>query len=196
MLKNDNKPVSRKSNIVVQDFGNEILIYDLTENKAFNLNETSAMVWQLCDGNKTVSDIAGNLSGRFDSPISADFVWFALEQLKKDNLLENASEVSIDFGGLSRREVVSKVGFATLVALPMISSLIAPMAIHAQSNCGASSDRPNGCPCTTQAQCATRCCSSTPRTCVTPGTKASGTPCIANCECASTMCAGSPQRCT
>jgi hypothetical protein len=45
MLKNNIKPISRKSHIVVQYFGNEILIYDLTENKAFCLNETSALVW-------------------------------------------------------------------------------------------------------------------------------------------------------
>lgn len=127
------KPVSRKGNIVVQEYGKEILVYDLIENKAFSLNETSALIWQLCDGDKTVAEIAENLSGKYDSAISEDFVWLALEQLKKDSLLENSSEISADFGGLSRREVIRKVGFATLVALPLVSSLIAPMAIQATS---------------------------------------------------------------
>ena len=134
MSKKDIRPVSRKANIVVQDYAGEILIYDLTENKAFSLNETSALIWQLCAGDKTVSDIAANLSGKYNSPISEDFVWLALEQLKKDNLLENAEEVEADFGGLSRREVIRKVGVATLVVLPVISSLIAPTSIQAQSS--------------------------------------------------------------
>jgi hypothetical protein len=37
------KPISRQQNIVVQDLGSEVLIYDLTINKAFCLNETSAL---------------------------------------------------------------------------------------------------------------------------------------------------------
>ncbi len=197
MLKNNIKPISRKSHIVVQYFGNEILIYDLTENKAFCLNETSALVWQLCDGNKSVSDIARNLSGRFNSPITEDFVWLALEQLKKDNLLENASEVSTDFGGLSRREVIRKVGFATMVAFPIVSSLVAPMAIHAQSGCAASTGRPNGCTCSGASNCASNCCgrNSGSNQCVTMGLDPTGADCRAGCECASGMCSGTPLRC-
>lgn len=36
-----NHPISRKANIVLQEFENEILIYDLSINKAFCLNRTS-----------------------------------------------------------------------------------------------------------------------------------------------------------
>lgn len=127
------KPLARKTDIVLQEFGNETLVYDLKTNKAFNLNETSTLIWQACTGNKSVSEIALKLSEKFKSPIDEDFVWLALEQLKKDNLLENAAEVSTDFGGLSRREVIKKVGLGSLIALPLISSLVAPMATHAQS---------------------------------------------------------------
>lgn len=144
MSKNDSKPISRKSDIVIQEYGAEILIYDLKIHKAFSLNETSALVWRACDGNKTVSEISGQISRQLNSPVSEDFVWLALEQLKKDNLLENAAEVSADFDGLSRREVIRRVGFATLVALPLVSSLIAPMAIHAVSGvCGGTCQCPN-----------------------------------------------------
>lgn len=150
MLKENVKPISRRSNLVVQDYGSEILIYDLTENKAFSLNEPSAMIWQVCDGSKTVSEIAEDLSLRLKSPISDEFVWIALEQMKKDNLLENSEEIATDFGGLSRREVIRKVGLATLVALPMVSSLIAPTAAHATSGvavtCTGTCRCPNGTP--------------------------------------------------
>lgn len=136
MLKAEIKPISRKSNLVVQELNNEVLVYDLLVNKAFNLNETSVLIWQLCNGNNTISDIARIISQRFSLPVNEDLVWLALEQLKKENLLENAEEVSIDFGGLSRREIIRKIGFATLVVLPVISALIAPAAIKAQSsNC-------------------------------------------------------------
>jgi hypothetical protein len=133
MSKNQIKPLSRRENLVVQEYGSEILIYDLTNNKAFSLNDSSALIWHACDGKHTVSEISAQISNKLNSPVNEDFVQLALEQLKKDNLLENSSEVSINFGGLSRREVIRKVGFATLVALPIVSSLIAPTAVNAQS---------------------------------------------------------------
>jgi hypothetical protein len=133
MSENEVKPLSRKSDIVIQEYGNELLIYDLTIHKAFSLNETSALVWQACDGNHTVREISNQISSRLNSSVSEDFVWLALEQLKKDRLLENSAEVTTDFGGLSRREVIRRVGLATLVALPLVSSLIAPMSAQAAS---------------------------------------------------------------
>lgn len=198
MLKNNIKPVSRKSNIVVQNFDNEVLIYDLTENKAFSLNETSALVWHLCDGSKTVFDIAKNLSGKFDSPITEDFVRFALDELKKNNLLENAAEVSTDFGGLSRREVIRKVGFATLAALPAVLSLVAPAAVHAQSlNCNAAVGRSNGCVCSGANNCASGCCGNNGNSnqCVTAGQESTNSPCRAGCECMSGSCNGTTNQC-
>ena len=56
-----NKPKTRNENIVVQEFENEVLIYDLTINKAFCLNQTSKMIWQMCNGKNSVADIADNL---------------------------------------------------------------------------------------------------------------------------------------
>ena len=133
MQKNESKPASRKNDIVIQEYKNEILIYDLTAHKAFSLNETSALVWQACDGNKTISEIADLISRRLKSRVTEDFVWLALEELKKENLIENSTEISAPFEGLTRREVIRRVGLASLVALPIISTLIAPTAAHAQS---------------------------------------------------------------
>ena len=37
-------PVARKEGLVIQETSNEVLVYDLTINKAFCLNQTSAIV--------------------------------------------------------------------------------------------------------------------------------------------------------
>lgn len=198
MFKTTTKPVSRKANVVVQESGNEVLIYDLIENRAFNLNETSAFVWQACDGNNTVGDIANQISRKMKSPINEDFVWLALQQLKKENLIENDLESAMPFDGLSRREVIRRVGFASMVALPIVSSLIAPTAIQAGSNCGAATGRANGCVCQGAANCASNCCGRTTmatNACVTAGQDAPNSPCRANCECASNSCNGTTNVC-
>lgn len=130
-----NNPISRKKNIVVQTLENEMLIYDLNVNKAYCLNETSQLIWQLCDGVNSVSSISQSLSKQLKGRIPEELVWLALEQFKKNDLLDKNEEIEIDFGGLNRREVVRKIGFASMVALPLISSIVAPTAAQAASGC-------------------------------------------------------------
>ena len=61
-MKSGNYPLSRQDNIVIQELRDEVLIYDLAKNKALCLNQTSAKVWQECDGTKSVSEISKTLS--------------------------------------------------------------------------------------------------------------------------------------
>lgn len=128
-------PKARKENLVVQELNGEVLIYDLQKSKAFCLNETSSLVWQLCDGNLSVSEISESISRKLNSPANEDLVWLALDQLKKENLIANGEEVISNFAGMTRREVVKKVGLGTMIALPIVASLTAPMAVHALSTC-------------------------------------------------------------
>ncbi len=126
------KPLARQSDIVVQQSGDETLIYDLKTNKAVCLNDTSAAVWKLCNGKRNVSEISDELSVKFKAPITQELVMLALNQLGKDGMLKNIDTPTY-FEGLSRREVIAKIGFGSLVALPMISTLVAPRAANAQS---------------------------------------------------------------
>jgi len=134
-MKNDFTPKSRKDNLVVQELEGEVLIYDLEKNKAFCLNETSALVWQSCDGSRTIADISDFVGKRLNSQINEDVVWLALDQLSKESLVEKQTELNDKFKGLSRREVIKKVGLGTLIALPMIASLTAPVAAQTGSAC-------------------------------------------------------------
>lgn len=131
----NDKPKARQNNIVIHLLKDELLIYDLTMHKAYCLNETSALVWNLCDGDNSVSDISKMLSKKLKSTVTEDFVWLALNDLKKENLLAGGQEIANKLDRLSRREVIRRVGFASMLALPVISSLIAPAAAVAQS-CG------------------------------------------------------------
>ena len=129
-------PIGRRDKIVIQEVNDEMLIYDLKLNRAVCLNKTSAMVWELCDGQKSVSEIAEHLSKKLNKPVTDEFVWFAIEQLNKEGLLESDRKTESPFKGLSRREVIRKVGFASMIALPLVSSIVAPTSAHAQSCVG------------------------------------------------------------
>ncbi len=122
-------PQIRNQNIVIQEIGGEIMIYDLEINKAYCLNETSAIVYQNCDGKTDFAD----LNGKYNFP--NEIIYLALDQLQKENLLEKNAEFLSPFNGLSRREVVKKVGLGSMIALPVIASVVAPSAINAASGC-------------------------------------------------------------
>ena len=133
----NNKPLARNKDLLIQESGDELLIYDLKTNKAYCLNETSAVVWHLCNGKSLISEITENMSKQLKTPINDDFVWVALDQLNKDGLFEDKGDLDEQFAGSSRREMIRKVGFASVIALPIISSLVAPRAMMAASGGGA-----------------------------------------------------------
>ncbi|MEO8071682.1 MAG: PqqD family protein [Acidobacteriota bacterium] len=117
-------PTARKEGLVIQEMPDEILVYDLETNQAHCLNQTAASVWKNCDGVNSVTDIKLKLEKEFNSVIPEDFVWLAIDQLSKDKLLEKEIETKIS--GLSRREVIKRIGFASMAALPVVAMLSFP----------------------------------------------------------------------
>ncbi len=130
------RPLARGNDIVIQNIEDEVLVYDLTENRAICLNKTSAEIWQLCDGNRNINKIAVELSKKYKKVVMEDLIWLALEQLKQENLLTDAEGFESRFAGLSRRELIRKLGFASMIALPVISSIAAPGMANAASCAG------------------------------------------------------------
>lgn len=120
-------PMSRQSNLVVQELEKELLIYDLSLNKAFVLNETSAKVYQACDGKTSLDEL------KRKHQFTDEIIFLALDELQKTNLIAENSDYVSPFAGMKRREVIRKVGLASLIALPLISSVVAPSALMAAS---------------------------------------------------------------
>jgi hypothetical protein len=113
----------------------EVLVFDLETNKAHCLNETAAFVWKRCDGTQSVADITRAFGNESGAAVEESLVWLAIDQLNESNLL--AETVKANFNGQSRREVIKKIGLAAVVALPIVSSLVAPSAASAATCSGA-----------------------------------------------------------
>lgn len=131
---NSQVPVARKQGLVVQEMPEEVLIYDLDTNKAHCLNNTAAFVWKSCNGNNSVADIAKMFESDMGKPVEEDLVWLAIEQLNDKNLL--SGDLTPTFKkGQSRRDVIKKIGFASMIALPIVASLAAPTSVLAATSC-------------------------------------------------------------
>jgi hypothetical protein len=148
-------PAARNHNIVISELEKELLVYDLTAAKAYCLNETSAVVFNACGRNQTFDDLKRQYE------FSDDLIHLALNELKKQDLIE--SDYVLPFAGMNRRELIRKVGLSTMIALPVITGLIAPRAAGAQSLANLAL----GQTCTSSAQCsssAPNCANRSPST--------------------------------
>jgi hypothetical protein len=145
-------PVARKERLVIQEMSDEVLVYDLETDKAHCLNQTAAFVWKSCNGRNSVADITKLVGADSGSAIPEDLVWLAIDQLSEKNLLAN--NLKANFNGSTRREVIKKIGLATVIGLPLVASLTAPTSVLAGNSCtctGLNSD------CTRQPACPVRC---------------------------------------
>src|SRR5437762_12099577 len=102
-------PLARKDKLVVRELADEVLVYDLTRNKAFCLNRLAGAVWKQSDGQKSVPHIAKSLSAQFDASIEDSAVWSAIEHLGKDHLLEYCVAMPSD---MTRRQHLRSLGKA------------------------------------------------------------------------------------
>jgi hypothetical protein len=86
-MRNPLCPKARSEDLVVQSLIHETLVFDLITNEAHCLNETASFVWNSCNGDIPLEEIARSVAKEFGQPVSVDFVNFAVSQLYDRNLL-------------------------------------------------------------------------------------------------------------
>lgn len=146
----ENKPQARRDELVIEEMADEVLVYDLTNNKAHCLSTTAAAVWKRCDGQRGIDELARATGADLSTPVDAEVVRFALEQLSRANLLQERIMRQPEAPRLSRRALFARAG--AVAAAAVVTSIVAPTV--AQAATLASSSRT----CTEGAQCASGIC--------------------------------------
>ncbi len=111
----------------LQTVETETLIYDERSHKAWCLNQSSACIWRLCDGAHTIPHIALKASAELDAPVTEEIVLLALKELRAKQLLDEDS-ISMLPPGLTRRQLMSRIGLSAAAILPAIAALTVPRA--------------------------------------------------------------------
>ena len=125
MTRNEAKPKSlNRDQLVVEELGTELMIYDQRRNQAFCLNQKAAFVWQHCDGKTTIAEIAAEMAKSLSEPIDVAVVQFALQGLSQDGLLETSTFTPFAAEGMTRRDMMQKIGVRAAVALPLVTALM------------------------------------------------------------------------
>jgi hypothetical protein len=148
-MKNQTKlPSLRTENFIVNELPNELLIYDLGKNRAFCLNETARAIMNECGGETSIDEAIVNLKCKLKAKVTEEMIWMVVEQFQKFDLLKDGYQVPIQTTKVSRRKILQSVA-ALGIAFPVITSLVAPTPVNAQSGAcamisGPCSFQPNG----------------------------------------------------
>jgi len=126
------RPTARRLRLVIQELPDELLVYDTERYQAHCLNRLAALIWKHCDGQTTPAEIARRVAIAVEAPVTEDMVWHALYQLREFHLLEEADAVLAGAAPMTRRELMMRLA-SVAVALPLVSSVLAPAAAQTSS---------------------------------------------------------------
>ncbi len=122
------KPLARRQDLTIEELRGETIVYDSRNHKAHCLNRTAAAVWQCCDGNRDVEEIAVQATAKLGATVDEEVVRAALTDLSNANLLESSAAISGP-ARMTRRQVAATAG----VMLPVVASILVPTAAAARS---------------------------------------------------------------
>ncbi len=117
-------PKARQNDILLHDVDGEVVLFDKVRKEAHRLDETVSAVWNLLDGERSVSEIAGELQ------LDESVVSLSVDELANAHMLEMGDALSV-----SRRAALKKVAAVAAIglALPAVASVPAPAAAQSQS---------------------------------------------------------------
>jgi hypothetical protein len=128
-------PRSRQD-LIVKELDKELLIYDEQSKKAYCLNDSSAVIWKMCDGKTTIAELATKVQHELNFCVDEAFVTFALGQMHKDGLLESGF-VETAKAAVTRSQLIARLGQAGLVAaaaVPLVTAIMTPTAAKAYNS--------------------------------------------------------------
>ncbi|HXW89545.1 MAG TPA: PqqD family protein [Terriglobales bacterium] len=116
-----------------EETGGEMLVYNLERHRVHCLNDNAVLIWKLCTGRRTVSQIAAELPMALHPRSRELVVRNTIGQLARLGLIEANDDVP----KISRRELAKRIGIGTAaaVALPLVTTIVAPTPVYAAS-CG------------------------------------------------------------
>jgi hypothetical protein len=133
----NSKPLARSEGLIIKELPDEVLVYDLERDRAHCLNHTAAYVWQNSNGKNSAAEIAGALGAKLDCTVDENVVWLALDQLGRKHLMAVQPPPPLAMTGMNRRAMVRALGLAALVAVPVVTSIVAPTPAQAGTCTGA-----------------------------------------------------------
>lgn len=206
-------PIARENDLLVEQVGDETVVYDLETKAVHCLAPLAAAVFRHCDGRTTPAQCASAVSETISRDVTDDDVLDVLAQFEELGFfrspmltLHNGNGNGNGNGGVSRREFARRsalVGAAAFAA-PLITSIAAPTAAMAGSGiasgcsgCGQNHDCISNhcCQSVPGKQCNNGCCVDHDNSCHACGCDSSGNGCSCTVDATSLQTGECPCTC-
>jgi hypothetical protein len=124
-------PLARSRGLKIEEVDDDLIVYDLDQQRAHTLHAIAAAVWRRCDGQTSPDDIARAAAAALEMPPNSEFVWEALRQLDAIGLIEVPAQAPDE--AVARRRALRQLGQVAAGVLPFVASIAIPAAAYAQS---------------------------------------------------------------
>ena len=127
-------PKARQTGLLIEQVGDDTIIYDEDRKEAHSLNRPASIVWSHSDGTRSVEDLAAVLGSELGAEAPEPVAQYAIDELSRAHLLD--AEVSDDSESVSRRDVIKKLSLAgaAAIVLPAVLTIAAPTPAMALSS--------------------------------------------------------------
>ena len=124
-------PRARTTGLDVADHDGGLRIRDRATDSEHILHPLTAFVWKHADGDTRVEDLAARATAAFNSPVTEDHVWAAIDVLTGARLLEDRIAPPAGAQRLARRDLLRTVAVGSAAAAA-VGAVALPA--HAQSS--------------------------------------------------------------
>ena len=121
--------VSQRRSLLIRKLGDEALVYNLETHRASCLNREAVAVLDACDGRRSLVEIREHVGRTLGMPVEDGYVELAIDRLSRSGLLDDTTSPP----SAGRRELLRRLAAATALALPTVTSVLAPTPAEAQT---------------------------------------------------------------
>jgi hypothetical protein len=112
---------ARRDDLLTQEMGEELVVYDHTSQTAHRLNHSAALVFGAADGTRTETQLSAIIEQELGATNGKELLELALQRLQEANLLQENQGISRGW-----KSLLAGAGIALL--LPVMETLLAPAA--------------------------------------------------------------------
>ena len=118
------RPLARRDALLLQTVGSQLVVYDRKRRRLHVLNRSAALVWQHCNGQRDLAQLAQIVGRELGTPADDEVIRLALQKLDDAELLIAWQDSAPHADAVSRREMMSRAmgGLAAAVLMPVVTS--------------------------------------------------------------------------
>jgi hypothetical protein len=138
------RPRARRRGLLTRSSGEDLLVYDCLRFRLVTLDRPATLVWEACDGDRSVEEIRARVEERLGAEMHEQALWHTLKRFQGEGLLEGQVFFPDEARVSTRRELLKLAAAGAVVMVPVVASMVVPVPASAGSGSGSGSGSGTG----------------------------------------------------